>query len=101
MIVKQSVLYLAKIIDHFTLRDLASAMKVEDRLPYLSILSHLSVAAILYTDPVGNPTRANALGVLKGQLEEIQTLLRSFDAALAKNFFRDYRSIRSRRPTFE
>jgi hypothetical protein len=76
-------------LNHFSLREIANGLQVDDRLNYLMILARLSTIVTLYRKRPGVLDTRATYQMLVVQLEELVQFLRPFDDDLAEVFIRD------------
>jgi hypothetical protein len=86
---KQACSQLAFTLEHFTLRDVARDLAIDDRAIYLILVSQLSSIVNIYHRPAGIISREQSLAVLRDQLVGLETHFRAFDDDLANVYRRD------------
>jgi hypothetical protein len=85
----QACAQLKTALEHFSLREISADLAIDDRAPYLIVLSQLSSIVNIYERPVGILPRVDSLKLLRDQLEHLEGYLRPFDGDLADAFLRD------------
>jgi hypothetical protein len=85
----QAMAQLEQALNHFSLRELAGDLEINDRLHYVMVLSRLSTIVTLFSKRPGILNAQQTFMMLRAHLESIPDLLRPFDDELASVFERD------------
>jgi hypothetical protein len=90
-LVTQGVSFIQKSLDHFSLREAARDLSVEDRIIYLAIVSRLAAFVMIYegASPLAHLSRKTRLQNQYIELMLIREFLAPFDAELTAAFDRD------------
>jgi hypothetical protein len=86
---KQACSQLAFTLEHFTLRDVARDLAIDDRAIYLILVSQLSSIVNIYHRPPGILPREQSLAALHDQMAGLEMNFRRFDDDLADVYRRD------------
>ena len=88
-LVKQVSFQLTAMLDHFTVRQIASEMEVNDRIFFLMVVLQLHTIISIYNSQFGSVKREARLEIMESQLWGLEQYLPRFDEELWKVFKRD------------